>query len=289
MKKRNNILIMTSCLILIMTVAVLAATVIYSKTKEVVKYEDVFGSNDNLGINITYMNMEEDFDSSFSIECSKDGIKNKSKRDVRVTTGFCDTSELDNYLLSIGYETNTKFLEENGYVSLYYQYKDKKYYLLQNIVSEPYCWNLVICNNGNYKFIKLSDIVINNNSTYPDLSFSKKVEFIDGKVRFYLNNGIYSLDLNDNVSYNKLNLNEVFFNITKKFDYEIFASRIEFCNGSFYVVCRDKENIYYLVRYEKSTKKISKYKLSYNAQDITCINNVISIVSFTKNNIYIEK
>ena len=216
MVNKRKKLIIISMAVLILTVAVFTATVNYISSMEEVNVKQILGNNQIISANITYMNIEEGFESSFTVNCSQQGIIKKEKSDVRVTTGFCDTQKLDEYIVKQGYSNNFEFLQEKGYVWLYYYFKGKNYYLLQNTVTKPYCWNLLISQNDTHKLIKLSDINLEQSNTeYPEISFAKKVEYINGKVRFYLDNGIYIIDENENIEYIPINLNEIFYKITK--------------------------------------------------------------------------
>lgn len=270
-------------------VAVFATATNLNNSTKRVKINKTFGNNCDIGINLTYMNKIENFDNIFSIIAKGRKVEDKTKSDVRITTGFADTNALDNYIKLRGYNSNQEFLSENGYVSLYYQIKDKKYYLLQNKNTHPYSWNLLIENNGNFEFIKLSDITNDDNSKIPNLSFSKKVEYVDGKIRFYLDNGIYIVDINNKVEHKKINLNEIFYNISKKYALTLYSTKIEYNDDHFFIIAKDKKNKSYLINYDINKNTSTILPLNYDAQEITVVQKEIKVISVERNNIYLEE
>lgn len=258
-----------------------------NKTIEDVVITNSKGKSNSIALNLTYMHNIETFDNTFTV-IADNTVKQKEESDVRVTTGFAAPKPIYDYVYKNGYKDILQFRKEKGNVSMYYQYKNKKYYLLQNVTTKPYCWNLLIDNEGNYNLIELCKIAEPNNSNSSRLSFAKKIEVINNKIRFYVESGIYTVDNNNNISVNKLDLNTIFANISKEYNIKYSSLQIEYLDDYFYVLGKD-DNKSYLICYNVKENTSILVPLNHIAQDITIINGKIAVISVRKNRLYIEE
>ena len=270
-------------IIAVIAVAITATIFINNYTKDSNLIKE-FSPCDKVGINITYFHDIETYKNTFTKVIMGSSVSEKENGDAKITVGFADTYLLDQYVSQMEYASLQDFLKDNGYLTLYYNFKGTHYYLLRNTTTLPYSWNLLIASKNDFKFVQLSTI----DPQKIESAYAKKVEYFDGAIRFYLGCGIYSVDSKGNVDVTEINLDNAFRNIYEETKFNLLASRIEFYNNTFYVLATDETNRSYLIKYDTISCECKTFQLQYLAQDIVIHKNNICVLSMNNDKIYLE-
>lgn len=291
MKAKSTLYILIFSFIFVILILVLA---LMQKKDELsnVKLTKSIGEKDIVETSLTYISKKTSFDDIFTCYINNEKLENKVIPNIKTTLGFADVTSLDKYAISNGYKENPEsFLKEYGYVYLYYKHKESEYYLLQNKSKKPnVVWNVLIKRGGDYELVNLCNDIqaYDERGNYHNAIFAKKVEYKDDKIYFYLSNGIYALDENNNIEVKEINLNKIFSQIESKVKYtKLYTTKIEYIEDCFYVLCKD-ETKYYLIQYDIENEEVLFVPLNYNAQNITVINQNVMIISTEKNKVYLE-
>lgn len=243
------------------------------------------------GVSITYMNTIKTFDDIITFACYGETMSEKENADTRITLGFADASPFLKYIEEIG-EDVENFLIKKGYVYLYYQFHDIKYYLLQNKIEDGVEWNLVILDGSNNRIVRLADIKYKNDvqEGYSNLSFAKKVEQRDSKVYFYLNDGIFVLDEKDNIDIFECNLIKIFTKIEEENNnLKINGSKISYIDNKLYVLCQTlNDNKHCIISFNINTNTFDIIPTSHTAHNIEVIDNKVIVISTDDRKVYIE-
>ena len=279
--KNRLVFIFTMSIIFIMLIVI----IIKVNSNHNIKLTFNKGNIGNAKINITYTNKQDPFNDVFSYTISNLGINVSTEDNIRCTSGFANVEPLMKFLKQNNYNEND-FTKKVGSLYMYRNYEGKNYYLLLNINTLPYCWNLIVENSGEYKLIKVIEV---NKNTDNDYRFAVNIENINDRIYLYLDSGLYAINSDYSVECVKeWNLNRIFLEICND-GIRTHNTQIKYLDNNLYLLASaEGYKEYYLVKYNISENSFEKFKTKHSAQGIITLNDNISIISVDENRVFIE-